>query len=261
MKTPASFAKMKATGRKIAALTAYDATFAAALHEAGCDTALVGDSLGMVIQGRSTTHSVSLEDVIYHLKCARRGAPELHLMADLPFGSFENGEKQAFESAARLFAAGAQMVKIEGGGEVAGTIEYLVSRGLPVCGHVGLLPQKAHASGLRVQGKKQEDANLIFNDAKKVSEAGASLVVLEMIPAQLAKKITAEISAATIGIGAGKNCDGQILVLHDVLGVFPKAPTFAKDFLADSGSISHALRAYVDAVRKGGFPSKEHTKA
>lgn len=254
MRTTAGFLRMKKKGEKIAAITAYDATFAAAVLEAGCDTALVGDSLGNVIQGRPTTHGVTVGDVAYHVRCARRGAPGLHLMADLPFGSYENGPEQAFASAAKLLRAGAQMVKLEGGAEYAPTIEYLVDRGVPVCGHVGLLPQSALVTGLKVQGKDEGDADRILADAMAVSESGATLVVLELIPPKLAEKITGEVRAATVGIGAGPCCDGQILVLHDVLGI-SKAPPFAKDFLAESDSIKEALAKYVYDVRNARFPA------
>lgn len=251
---------MKAKGEKIAALTAYDASFAAVVHEAGCDTALVGDSLGMVIQGRATTHAVTLDDIAYHVRCVKRGAKDLHVMADLPFGSYENGPSQAFASAAKLLAAGADMVKVEGGESVAETIGYLVSRGVPVCAHVGLLPQSVLTSGLKMQGKSEDDAERIVNDAICVSDAGATLIVLEMIPAKLAMRISAEVASATIGIGAGRHCDGQILVLHDVLGVFANPPSFAKDFLAGNGSVLSALRGYVDAVRSGDFPGEKQTR-
>ena len=261
MRTAASFARMKAKAEKIAALTAYDASFAAAVHEAGCDTALVGDSLGMVVQGRRTTHAVTPRDIAYHVRCVTQGAPQLHVMADLPFGSYENGPEQAFATASKLLAAGAHMVKLEGGKEVAETIGYLVSRGVPVCAHVGLLPQSALTSGLKVQGADEAGAERILEDARAVSEAGAALIVLEMIPAALARKISAEVASATIGIGAGPGCDGQILVLHDVLGVFPDAPSFAKDFMAEEGSVLAALRGYVKAVREHRFPGEEHTKA
>ena len=252
---------MKKGGQKIAALTAYDASFATLLSNAGVDTVLVGDSLGMVIQGRSTTHGVTIDDIARHVKWVRRGAPDLHIIADLPFGSFETGKQQAFATAARMLAAGAQMVKIEGGASAAPTIAYLVERGVPVCGHVGLLPQSSHSTGMRVQGKSEKAAKRILNDAKEVSDAGASLMVLEMIPQELAGNITRQVASATLGIGAGALCDGQILVLYDVIGLYPKPPAFAKNFLTGTGSLDKAVKAYVDSVRSGDFPQAESTPA
>lgn len=261
MKSAQSFAKMKRAGAKIAAVTAYDASFAALVAAAGVDTVLVGDSVGMVVHGRPTTHGVGIDDIERHVSWVRRGAPDLHVMADLPFGSFEGGRRQAFATAARLLAAGAQMVKLEGGAAVAPTIEYLVERGVPVCAHVGLLPQSAHATGMRVQGRSAKGAERILADAAAVSAAGASLLVLEMIPAKLARKITAEVASATIGIGAGRDCDGQILVLYDMIGLYPKSPSFSKNFLAAAGEIDSAIEDYVAAVRAGNFPDARHTPA
>lgn len=261
MATARRFRQMKERGEKIAAITAYDSSFAAAVHAAGIDVALVGDSLGMVVQGRRGTQAVSVEDIRYHTECVLRGAPDLYVMADLPFGSYETGKRQAFATAARLIAAGASMVKIEGGAEVSETVRYLTDRGIPVCGHVGLMPQAALASGFAVQGRSEEDADRILRDAEAVSRAGASLMVLEAIPSELAARISGSVAAATIGIGAGRECDGQILVLHDVLGVFPNPPSFAKDFMPEGGSIAGALAAYAGAVRKGEFPQAEHTPA
>lgn len=253
-----NFAKMKRTGKRIVALTAYDASFAQLVAASGTDTVLVGDSLGMVIHGAPRTHGVSLADIIYHVRCVTRGAPDLHVMADLPFGSYETGPEQAFRSAVKLIAAGAHMVKLEGEAALAPTVAYLVERGIPVCGHVGLLPQSALASGWKVQGKDGVAAQRIKDAAIAVSEAGATLVVLELIPAKLAATITTTIAAATIGIGAGRDCDGQILVLYDAIGVFPRPPSFSKNFLAAGGSIGNALSSYVTAVREGRFPEDDN---
>lgn len=261
MRTPASFRAAKRQGSKLAALTAYDASCAQAVEAAGCDTILVGDSLGMVIQGGRGTHGVSVEDVAYHVRCVAAGAPATHIMADLPFGSFEASPAAAFKSAAKMLAAGAHMVKVEGGASMARTIAKLVERGIPVCGHVGLMPQSSHATGLRVQGKGAKAQERIMHDAEAVSEAGASLLVLEMIPDTLARAITERVKAATIGIGAGRGCDGQILVLHDVLGIYPQPPRFAKNFLRGRDSIQAALAAYVEEVRSGTFPGDEHIPA
>ena len=261
MRTPSSFRAAKRKGEKLAVLTAYDSSFARAAARAGCDSALVGDSLGMVIQGQRGTTGVTVDDVAYHVRCVTAGAPDLHVMADLPFGSFEAGPAAAFKSAARLVAAGAHMVKVEGGAAMARTVGKLVERGVPVCGHVGLMPQAANATGFRVQGRDRASRERILRDAKAVSEAGAALLVLEMIPAALAAEITAAVTASTIGIGAGRDCDGQILVLQDVLGLYPEPPRFAKDFLRGRGSIDAALRAYVDAVRARRFPDAAHTPA
>ncbi|MBF2735957.1 MAG: 3-methyl-2-oxobutanoate hydroxymethyltransferase [Betaproteobacteria bacterium AqS2] len=261
MRTPSSFRAAKRKGEKLATLTAYDSSFAQAAARAGCDSVLVGDSLGMVIQGQRGTTGVTVDDVAYHVRCVAAGAPDLHVMADLPFGSFEAGPAAAFKSAARLVAAGAHMVKVEGGAALARTVGRLVERGVPVCGHVGLLPQSANATGFRVQGKDRESRARILADAKAISDAGAALLVLEMIPAELAAEITAEVAASTIGIGAGASCDGQILVLQDLLGLYPNPPRFAKNFLRGKGDIDAALAAYVADVRAGRFPDAAHTPA
>ena len=253
--------KKRETGKKIAGLTAYDASFARLFREAGCDFLLVGDSLGMVIQGESNTLGVSLRDVAYHCRCCAAGAEGLPLIADLPFGTYENGHKQAFSSARRLLAAGAGLVKIEGGSQYAPTVRYLSERGVPVCAHVGLRPQAALVTGLRMQGRDQESAKQIIDDAVALSEAGAPIMVLEMIPAQLAGQITAAVGerTLTIGIGAGRNCDGQIMVMHDMLGVFAKPPKFSRNFLASCGSIAAAAAQYVADVADGSFPGEEET--
>lgn len=258
---PADLLKLKSEQRKSAALAVYDASFARLAHKAGCDWLLVGDSLGMAVQGRKNTHGVSVRDIIYHTRCCALGAPGALLAADLPFGSFEAGPERAFASAAKLMAAGARMVKVEGGAAIAATVATLAARGIPVCGHVGLQPQTATAGGYRMTGKSEADSKRIYEDACAVSEAGAALVVLEMIPAVLAQKITRDIGAATVGIGAGNCCDGQILVSYDMLGIFRKIPPFAKNFLPEAGTAEKAVCAYVAAVKDGSFPDAEHTPA
>lgn len=261
MATARQFRSMKKTGERIAALTAYDASFARLVHEADVDTVLVGDSLGMVIHGEDRTHGVTVADITYHTRCVRRGAPELHIIGDLPFGSYEIGPEQAFAASTQLIAAGAHMVKLEGGANVAPTVAYLVARGIPVCGHIGLMPQAALATGYAVQGKSKSAVQRILADAQALDAAGATLLVLECIPATLAKQVTAACQAATIGIGAGRDCDGQILVLHDMLGVFPKPPSFSHNFMPEGKSVAGALQAYVKAVKQGKFPQDRHIPA
>ena len=253
--------KKRAGGGRLAGLTAYDASFARLFCEAGCDFLLVGDSLGMVVQGAANTLGVSLRDVAYHTRCCAAGAGAgVLLIADLPFGSYETGNADAFASARRLLAAGAGMVKIEGGREYAPTVRYLTERGVPVCAHVGLHPQAALLTGLRLQGRDPKAAERIETDARQLSEAGASLMVLEMIPAELAGKITEATGerTLTIGIGAGRDCDGQIMVMHDLLGAFAKSPKFSKNFLAGNSSIAAAVGQYVADVGAGRFPGEEN---
>jgi 3-methyl-2-oxobutanoate hydroxymethyltransferase len=253
--------EMKSKGDKIVALTAYDASFAAACDVAGVDIVLVGDSLGMVVQGHSSTLSVSIDDMVYHTAAASRGTSNAFLIADLPFMSFRSAEI-ALSSSARLMAeGGAAMVKLEGADYVLDVIDALARRSVPVCAHLGLTPQSVHKlGGYRVQGKTKASAEHLLADAKAVEAAGADLLVLECVPAVLAKRITAELSIPTIGIGAGVDCDGQVLVIYDMLGITPgKRPRFSKNFLADSGSVVDAIRAYASAVRKKEFPAVEHS--
>lgn len=251
---------MKKRGEKIAALTCYDASFARQCADAGVDVLLVGDSLGMVIQGQATTLPVTLEEMEYHVRCVARGAGGAFIMADLPFGSYQQSPQQAMHSAVRLMAAGAHMVKLEGGRVMAETVEFLVARGIPVCGHVGLLPQSVHLlGGYRVQGRG-ENGLVVFEDAHSLVEAGADMLLFEAIPDHLANKMTVASPVPTIGIGAGLHCDGQVLVLYDALGVYPgKLPRFARNFMLEAGNIQAALAAYVAAVKNGHFPAPEHT--
>lgn len=248
-------------GEKITVLTCYDATFAKMLEKAGIDILLVGDSLGNVIQGKPDTLSVSLDDMLYHTTCVVRGTRKVFILADMPFGTFQVSPQETFMHAARLLAAGAQMVKIEGGRHMAETVQFLTDRGIPVCAHIGLTPQSLHQlGGYKLQGKKWEDAQRLREDAMVLQEAGAAMLVMEMMPAALAGDITQQLSIPTIGIGAGKNCSGQVLVLHDMLGIYPgKLPRFVKNFMQDTHSIHTAVEAYVQAVRSGTFPANEHT--
>jgi 3-methyl-2-oxobutanoate hydroxymethyltransferase len=252
--------KMARAGDKIAALTCYDASFAAQLQAGGVDVLLVGDSLGMVLQGHPTTLPVTLDEMAYHTACVARGAASAFIIADMPFGSFQQSPQQAFANAARLMAAGAHMVKIEGGEVMLETVAFLTQRGIPVCAHIGLTPQSVHQlGGFTVQGKNEAQAQQLLEDAVALQQAGAGLLVLESVPATLAKSITGKLAIPTIGIGAGPDCSGQVLVLYDLLGVYPgKLPRFARNFLAGNDSIQAAVEAYVKAVKSGTFPAPEH---
>lgn len=253
--------KMGQENNKIAMLTCYDASFAVLLENAGVDTLLVGDSLGMVLHGEDSTLSVTMEDMIYHTRCVTRTSQRAFIIADMPFGSYQESPIQAFKNAVELMAAGAQMVKLEGGELMAETIAFLVARGIPVCGHLGLTPQSVHQlGGYRVQGKTDDQAQRLLKDAKLLEEAGATLIVLETIPAALATAVTESINALTIGIGAGANCDGQVLVLHDMLDIYPgRKARFVKNFMLGTNSIQGAVKSYVTAVKDGSFPSTEHS--
>ncbi len=253
--------EMKKAGEKIVSLTAYDASFAAQCEAAGVDVVLVGDSLGNVVQGHASTLPVSLDDMVYHCVAVARGLSSVLLLADLPFMSFRN-EDVAMQSAARLMAeGGAAMVKLEGADYVLDVIDALARRAVPVCAHLGLTPQSVHKfGGYRVQGKTKSAAEQLLNDAKAVEQAGAELLVLECVPAALATRISDELSIPTIGIGAGPGCDGQVLVVYDMLGITSgKAPKFSRNFLAGRDSVTEAMRAYADAVRSGEFPAGEHS--
>ncbi|MED5509678.1 MAG: 3-methyl-2-oxobutanoate hydroxymethyltransferase [Pseudomonadota bacterium] len=251
--------KMKAAQEKIAVLTAYDASFSHALEEAGVEVILVGDSLGMVIQGQESTLPVTVDDMVYHTANVVRGSEKAFIIADLPFMSYANAD-QAIANAARLMAeGGAQMVKLEGGAVIADTIAELTARGIPVCAHLGLLPQSVHRlGGYIVQGREQEAADELQADALKLEQAGADMLVLECVPAALAARVTDALSIPVIGIGAGKDCDGQVLVLYDMLGLTPgRRPRFSHDFLADTGAIQAAITKYVQDVKSGAFPTPE----
>jgi 3-methyl-2-oxobutanoate hydroxymethyltransferase len=256
--------KMKQQGEKIAMLTAYDASFAAVLEQAGVEVLLVGDSLGMVIQGHATTVPVTMEHLVYHTAQVARANQRALLMADMPFLSFSDPVR-ALDNAARLMQeGGAHMVKLEGGGKVIEVVAYLSQHGVPVCGHLGLQPQAIHKlGGYRVQGRDQRAAQDMLRDAKAMEDAGADLLLLECVPSELAKSITDTVQIPTIGIGAGRDVDGQVLVLYDVLGIsMGIRPRFAKDFLASLSAgecgIPAAIRAYVEAVKQQRFPADEH---
>ena len=253
--------KMKQDGEMITMLTCYDASFAALLEAAGVETLLIGDSLGNVLQGHETTLPVTLHDMVYHTACVARGAKRAFIIGDMPFGTFQLGPADTFRNAAKIMAAGAQMVKLEGGQPVAETIAYLVQRGVPVCGHLGLTPQSVHQlGGYKVQGRQQSDAERLLEDAKLIEEAGAGMVVLEAIPSSLAKEVTAALSIPTIGIGAGVDCSGQVLVLHDMLDVYPgKKAKFVKNFMQGAGSIQAAVERYVKEVKAKTFPDRDHS--
>ena len=253
-------AKMAAAGTRIAMLTAYDASFARLAERAGADILLVGDSLGMVVQGHPTTLPVTLADTLYHTRCVVAGCARPLVIADLPFGTFQGLAEDAYAAGVAALQAGAQMVKVEGGTWLAPTIEYLVRRGVPVCGHVGLTPQSVNTlGGFRVQGKTDATAEALVADAKALAAAGCALVVVECVPRALGARLTREAGVPTIGIGAGPECSGQVLVLYDALGIQPGKPArFVRNFMPGHDSIEAALAAYVAAVRDGSFPAPEH---
>jgi 3-methyl-2-oxobutanoate hydroxymethyltransferase len=263
-RTPVTVPKlrqMKAAGEKIVALTAYDASFARVLDAAGIDLVLVGDSLGMVLQGHTSTLPVTVEDIVYHCACVARGMHAPLLVADMPFQSYATPER-ALDAAAPMLAAGhASMVKLEGAGPLLDSIRFLSERDIPVCAHLGLTPQSVlRLGGFSVQGREERAAQKLRDEARAVVEAGADLLVLECVPSALAAEISRDIAIPTIGIGAGPDCDGQILVLHDMLGIPSghRRPRFVKNFLAGRDSIQDAVRAYADEVRGGKFPGPEH---
>jgi len=251
---------MKAEGRRIVSLTCYDASFARSMEVAGIDLVLVGDSLGMVCQGQASTLPVTVDDIAYHVACVARGLATALLVADLPFQADATPER-ALDASTRFLQAGAAMVKLEGAGPKLEVIRFLHEREIPVCAHLGLTPQSVlRLGGYRVQGREEAAAQRLLADAHAVAEAGADLLVLECVPSALAERITAELDIPTIGIGAGAGCDGQILVMHDMLGLDSghRRPRFVKDFLAEGGSVLGAFKAYAAAVRDGSFPAPEH---
>lgn len=255
-----ALAAMKKAGRPITMLTAYDASFAREIDSAGVDCVLVGDSLGNVIQGRDSTLPVTVDHMVYHVEAVRRGVDHALLLADLPFMSYHD-RPTAMGSAARLMRAGAEMVKLEGGAAVVPIVAELVAQGVPVCGHLGLTPQHVHQlGGYRVQGRDQALAEVLKADARALAMAGAGMLVLECVPSQLAHAVAGDLEIPVIGIGAGPEVDGQVLVLYDALGVGSgHRPRFVKDFMADAGSVSAALAAYVAAVGSREFPGPEHS--
>lgn len=253
-------AAMKAEGNKIACLTAYDASFARAVDQAGTDLVLVGDSLGMVIQGHETTVPVSVEDIIYHCQAVARGLRRALLVADMPFMSYSTPEKALVNAGRMMAEGGAAMVKLEGGAIQVEIVRYLAERGIPVCAHIGLTPQFVHKlGGFKVQGKEEAAARQMQEDAQALQEAGADVVLLECVPKDLGTAITRQLKVPVIGIGAGPETDGQILVLYDILNVTAgRKPRFAKNYLADGRDIAGAMAAYVDEVKQGRYPAPEH---
>ena len=259
MHTIHTLRKMKAAGEKIAMLTCYDASFARLMNDAGVDILLIGDSLGMAVQGQTSTIPVSVEDICYHTAAVARGNQQAMILADLPFGAYQQSKEQAFAAAVRLIVAGAHMVKLEGGAWIAETTQFLQQRGIPVCAHIGLTPQSVHTlGGYKVQGRGEAAAQLMV-DAHAHAQAGADMVLMECVPGKLAAEVTAELSCPTIGIGAGADCDGQVLVMHDMLGIYPgKTAKFVKNFMQDQDSIQEAVSAYVREVKAKTFPAAEH---
>jgi len=254
---------MKQAGEKFVCLTAYDASFARVLEAAGVEVLLVGDSLGMVIQGHDSTLPVTVGDMAYHCRAVRRGMAHALLMVDMPFMSYAT-PAQALGNAARLMQkGGAHMVKLEGGAVMVDTVRHLTAHGIPVCAHLGLLPQSVHKlGGYRVQGSDAATAEAMLQDAQAMQTAGADVLLLECVPAALAAQITRTVDIPVIGIGAGPDCDGQVLVLYDMLGITPgKRPRFSKDFLDGTDSIQAAVAAYVEAVKSGAYPGPEHCYA
>jgi len=254
-------AEAKHAGRKLVMLTAYDASFARCMDDAGVDLVLVGDSLGMVVQGQASTLPVTVDDIVYHTACVARGLSQALLISDLPFQADATLER-ALEASTRCLQAGAAMVKLEGAGHKLDVIRFLVEREIPVCAHLGLTPQSVLLVGVyKVQGRDERAAARLHEDALAVAAAGASLLVLECVPSKVAADITATCGIPTIGIGAGPRCDGQVLVLHDLLGINTghRRPKFVKDFLADGGSVAGTFRAFADAVREGRFPDAAHS--
>ena len=252
--------EMRTAGEPIAMLTCYDASFARLLDAAGVDCVLVGDSLGMVVQGLDSTLPVTVAEVAYHTRCVARGLSAAWLIADMPFGSYQAGPEQALASAVELMQAGAKMVKLEGGAWLAPTIAFLVERGIPVCAHLGLTPQSVHAlGGYRVQGRSDEEAGRLLADARSLDAAGAAMLVLELVPSALAERVTQAVGMPTIGIGAGSAVSGQVLVLHDMLDVYPgRKPRFVRNFMQGQPGIGAAVAAYVAAVKDRSFPAPEH---
>jgi 3-methyl-2-oxobutanoate hydroxymethyltransferase len=254
--------KLAAT-RKLTMLTCYDAGFAATLDAAGVDMLLIGDSLGMVVQGHDSTLPVTVEQVAYHTANVARGAARAWIVADMPFGSFQVSPEQAYRSAVALMQAGSQMVKIEGGEDMVPTVQFLVRRGIPVCAHIGLTPQHVNVfGGYRVQGREVGAAERLLAEAKRLQNAGAAMMVIEAVPEPLARRVAESVQLITIGIGASAACTAQVLVLHDMLGVgVGRRPRFVKNFLQGTGSVESAVRTYIADVQAGRFPGPEHVYA
>ena len=261
MKTTIStLLKIYEQDEKFTVLTCYDATFAKLLETCGIDALLVGDSLGNVIKGEETTLSVTLEQIVYHTRCVASGAKEAFIIADMPFGTSQLSPEHTFKNACQIMAAGAHMVKIEGGCIMADTIQFLTQRGIPVCAHIGLMPQSVHQlGGYKLQGNTEHSAKQLLNDATILEQAGATMLLMEVVPATLAKQISTALSIPTIGIGAGRYCTAQVLVLHDMLGLHSdKKAKFVKNFMDESNTIQDAISNYAKAVKTGRFPDKTH---
>jgi 3-methyl-2-oxobutanoate hydroxymethyltransferase len=257
--TISTLAKMKTAGEKFVCITAYDATFARIISDVGAETILVGDSLGMVLQGHDSTIPVTVSDMAYHTECVCRGGPNSLVIADMPFMSYSTAD-QAMINATRLMQAGAQMVKLEGGTWLSDTIRNLVERGIPVCAHLGLTPQSVNTfGGFKVQGRTPKEAKSILADAVEIQDAGASLLVLECVPSHLAADISSKLDIPVIGIGAGADTDGQVLVMHDLLGLSKHTARFVQNFMEGQSTIEGGLQAFVAAVKSGQYPREEHT--
>ena len=248
-------------GEKLVMLTCYDASFATVSDEAGVDILLIGDSLGMVVQGHDSTLPVTMDQAVYHTECVVRGSSKALVLSDLPFGAFQESPGHAFRNAARLMAAGAGMVKIEGGASMVETTRFLVERGIPVCAHIGLTPQSVHTlGGYRVQGKTEDAVGRLIADARAHEAAGAAIVLMEAMPAAAAKRVTESLKVPTIGIGAGVDVSGQVLVVYDMLDIYPgRKARFVKNFMQGAPSVKAAIEAYVKAVRAKTFPGPEHS--
>ena len=246
---------MHKAGEKIAMLTCYDATFARVLDDAGVDVLLVGDSLGMVLQGHASTLPVSMDDMIYHTCCVAAGNRTAWLIADMPFGSYQESPEEAWRQAVRFMQAGAHMVKIEGAGWTVPIVRFLVERGIPVCAHLGFTPQSVHAlGGYRIQGRGEGGAEQLIRQAAELVDAGADMVLVELLPTLVAARLTQSLKVPVIGIGAGADCGGQVLVLHDMLGLTPTVPRFVRNFMEGNAGIAQAVRQYVSDVKAGRFP-------
>ena len=251
--------EMHARGEKITMLTSYDAMFTRLMDECGVDTILVGDSLGMLVQGHTSTVPVTLDDMVYHTRCVARGNRNAWIVSDLPFGTYQESKEQALRSCVALMQAGAQMIKLEGGGWTPETVHFLTDRGIPICAHLGLTPQTVHAlGGFRIQGRDQAGADTLRRHATELAQAGTAMMVLELMPSTVASQVQADNPGLmTIGIGAGVGTAGQVLVLHDMLHVTRgKLPRFARNFMAEGGSIEDAIRRYVSEVKGGRFPDE-----
>jgi 3-methyl-2-oxobutanoate hydroxymethyltransferase len=252
--------EMHAKGEKVVMITAYDATFARVVDECGVDCILVGDSLGMLVQGHGSTVPVSLDEMVYHTRCVARGNRTAWVLGDLPFGSYQEGKEQALRSSIALMQAGAHMVKLEGGGWTPEAVHFLTERGVPVCAHLGLTPQSVHAlGGYRIQGRDEAGANTLRKHATELAQAGAAMMVLELMPSAVATQVQADNPGViTIGIGAGSQTAGQVLVLHDMLHITRgKLPRFVRNFAAEGGMVDDAIRRYVAAVKDGSFPDEQ----